>query len=161
MFGAEDSIKKWFKRNGYKYLTADLYDKSADVTVDIQKTPFPAESWSLIICNHVLQHVDNFSAALSELKRVLTKDGLLELTVAKNNSLETTYEDSNIEKDRRMEEYGQSDYLRIFGRDFKEILENTGFCVELIDGDMLPSNIKAVTGPGSLDDNKVYLCRKR
>jgi predicted SAM-dependent methyltransferase len=160
MFGAEHSTKEWFKKNQFCYTTADLFDKSADIKVDIHKTPFSDESWHLIICNHVLQHVDNFSTALLELKRILKKEGLLVLTVATDNSRKTTYEDGNIEKDRRMEEYGQADYLRIFGRDFKEILENTGLGVEIVYGGILPSNIRAVVGPANHDDNRVYLCRK-
>jgi ubiquinone/menaquinone biosynthesis C-methylase UbiE len=161
MFGAEHSIKEWFRRNQFRYTTADLFDQTVDIKVDIQKTPFSDESWSLIICNHVLQHVHNFTLALYELYRILKKDGLLILTVATDNNLETTYEDSNIvEQKHRMEEYGQADYLRIFGRDFKIILEKIGFLAEIID-ENIPSNIRAVTGPANHDDKKVYLCRKR
>jgi ubiquinone/menaquinone biosynthesis C-methylase UbiE len=161
MFGAEYSIKEWFRRNQFCYTTADLFDKSADIKVDIHKTPFSDNTWSLIICNHVLQHVQNFTIALFELNRILKKDGLLILTVATNNNLETTYEDSNIiKKNQCMEEYGQADYLRIFGGNFKNILENAGFLVEIIDGGTFSSNIRAVIGPANHDDNRVYLCRK-
>jgi hypothetical protein len=75
MFGAEYSIKEWFKTHGFSYTTADLFDKSADIEVDIHKTPFSDESWHLIICNHVLQHVNDFMLALFELKRILKKWG--------------------------------------------------------------------------------------
>jgi ubiquinone/menaquinone biosynthesis C-methylase UbiE len=160
MFGAEYSIKEWFKKNGFSYTTADLFDQSADIIVDIHKTQFSDESWHLIVCNHVLQHVNDFTLALFELKRILNKRGMLCLSVAADNNLETTYENNEIEKGKRMEEYGQADYLRIFGRNFKKILENTGFGVEIIDGSAMPANIRAVIGPANHDDNKVYLCRK-
>jgi ubiquinone/menaquinone biosynthesis C-methylase UbiE len=161
MFGAEQSIKEWFKKRHFFYTTADLFDPSADMKVDIHKTNFLDESWSLIICNHVLQHVRDYTMALSELKRILKKDGVLVLSVATDNNLETTCQNDNItEEKKRMEKYGQADYLRIFGRDFKYLLENIGFMVEVIDGNVLPVNIRAVTGPASHDDNKIYLCRK-
>ncbi|MDR1375047.1 MAG: class I SAM-dependent methyltransferase [Treponema sp.] len=159
MFGAEPCIMSWFKMHGFKYTTADLYNR-ADIKVDIQKTPFPDECWSLIICNHVLQHVGNYYLALQELKRILKKQGILELTVAKNTSLETVFEDKEFTEEQRMEKLGQKDYLRIFGNNFKEILIEIGFFVEIIDGNNLPQNIRGVIGPGCLDENKIYICRK-
>jgi predicted SAM-dependent methyltransferase len=92
MFGAEYSIEKWFERNGCAYTTADLFNRTADVKVDIQNTPFPDERWKLIICNHVLEHVLDYKKALMEMKRILRKDGILELTVPTDRSFETVYE---------------------------------------------------------------------
>jgi hypothetical protein len=50
--------------------------------------------------------------------------------------------------------------VRIFGNDFKQILIDAGFFVEVIDGDELPEKIVGVIGPANYDDNKVYICRK-
>jgi predicted SAM-dependent methyltransferase len=161
MFSAERSIKKWFTRNGYRYTTADLIGRTPDINVDIQKTPFPDESWTLIICNHVLEHVTDYRLALKELKRILRTDGILELTVPTDRNLKTTYEDAAaITAKQRIDMFGQSDHLRIFGNDLQQILVDVGFSVEVIDGNNLPSSIRPTIGPANYDDNRVYFCKK-
>jgi len=161
MIGAEFSIINWFDRNNRHYTTADLFDKTADVKVDVQNMPFPGESWELIICNHVLEHVPDYMIALKELKRVLNKNGILELTVPTDRNLETVYEDKNIVgKVELIKAFGQYDHVRIFGNDFGNILTSLDFSVEIIDGNNLPDEIVGVIGPVNYDDNRVYICKK-
>jgi predicted SAM-dependent methyltransferase len=161
MFGAEFSIEKWFRKHGYRYHTADLFDRTAEMKVDIQNTRFPDESWSLIICNHVLEHVPDYNAALKELQRILKKGGILELTVPTDKNLNTVYEDTGIiTGEQRIERFGQIDHLRIFGNDFSEKLENAGFTVEVLNGAQLPASLRTMTGPADYDDNRIYLCGK-
>ena len=162
IFGAEFSIKKWFDMNGFHYQTADLFDRSADFKVDIQNIPFPDESWKLILCNHILEHVPDFILALKELKRVLSKDGFLVITVPIDRNFATVYEDAGIVSAKdRIKHFGQADHLRIFGNDFDKILNDCGFLVEVVNGDMLPTQIGGVIGPVNYDDNRVYICRRR
>jgi predicted SAM-dependent methyltransferase len=160
MFGAEYSIKKWFDRNGYHYTTADLFDRSADIKADIQNTPFADETWDLIICNHVLEHVPNYKNALIELRRILKINGKLELTVPTDRSFEKVYEDLTItSKEERIKAFGQYDHVRIFGNNFEQILLELGFSVEVIDGNELPAKIVGEIGPANYDDNRVYICK--
>jgi predicted SAM-dependent methyltransferase len=160
MFGAERSIKKWFDRNGCRYTTVDLFDRTADVKVDIQNMQFPDKTWGLIICNHVLEHVPDYKIALRELKRVLKDDGILELTVPTDKNLETVYEDSSIVKKKdKIKHFGQSDHVRMFGNDFEKILIESGFSVEIVNGDNLPDETAGIVGPADYDDNRVYICR--
>ena len=65
-FAPEYSMTLWLRRNRVSYKTADLY-KEADLKLDIQATGLPDESYDMIICNHVLEHVDDFRAALKEI----------------------------------------------------------------------------------------------
>jgi len=164
VFGAELSIINWFDRNNCHYTTADLFDRTADVKVDIQNIPFPDESQELIICNHVLEHVPDYKLALKELRRILRKDGFLELTVPTDRNLETVYEDPGItRKEDRVKHFGQYDHLRAFGNDFGKIVTEAGFSVEVIDGGSgkIPNEIVGVIGPANYDDNRVYICRKK
>jgi len=161
MFGPEFSIRKWLNRNGFRYQTADLFDRTADLKIDIQNIPFPDESYKLIICNHVLEHVQDYKVALRELKRVLHRDGFLEITVPTDRRLETVYEDPSVKEDDRANHFGQHDHLRLFGNDFENILKEFGFLVEVVDGSTLPAEISGVIGPFIYDDNRVYICRNK
>ena len=162
IFGAEPSIINWFDMNDCHYTTADLFNRAADVKIDIQNILFPDESWKLIICNHVLEHVPDYKTALKELRRILKKDGFLELTVPIDRNLETVYEDPNItRKEDRIKHFGQYDHVRIFGNDFEKIVTEAGFSVETINGDKLPNEIVGIIGPANYDDNRIYICRRK
>ena len=75
-FAAEYSMMLWMKRNEIAFTTADLYNP-ADLKLDIQNTGLADASYDVIICNHVLEHVDDFRKALAELYRILAPGGLL------------------------------------------------------------------------------------
>jgi len=161
MFAAEDCIKLWFNRHDFHFTTADLLSKDANIIIDIQDIPFSNAVWSFITCNHVLEHVTDYRKALSELHRVLRDDGILEIIVPADKNQSTTIEDKSIilEKDRK-EKYGQEDHLRLFGNDFLNILRESGFAVEVIEGNKMPEKIRPVIGPSIFDDNRMYICRK-
>ena len=55
------------------YVTADLESPLADIKTDIQNMPFENNCFDVIICNHVLEHVENDFKAMSELYRILKK----------------------------------------------------------------------------------------
>jgi ubiquinone/menaquinone biosynthesis C-methylase UbiE len=110
----------------------------------------------------VLEHVPDYKKALMELKRILRKDGILELTVSTDRNFTTVYEDAGkTSRDERIKYFGQHDHVRIFGNDFGDKLNDLGFSVEIIDGDTLPSEVGGVIGPANYDDNRVYICRKK
>ena len=52
-----------------------LYSKLNLQTASAEKIPFPANTFDLVICTEVLEHVDNPSLVLKEIKRVLVKNG--------------------------------------------------------------------------------------
>jgi ubiquinone/menaquinone biosynthesis C-methylase UbiE len=163
MFGAEKSLKKYFDRNNNRYTTADLFDQTANLKIDIQEIQLPDEQWDLIICNHVLEHVPDYKKALMELNRILKKGGILEITVPTDRDFETVYEAHGVNvtsTEERIRTFGQYDHLRIFGNNFEKILTDSGFSVEIIDGKNLPVEIVGVIGPANYDDNRVYICKK-
>ena len=41
--------------------------------IDLQQIPFPHETFGLVICNHMLERVDDPAAALREMHRVLNR----------------------------------------------------------------------------------------
>lgn len=160
-FAQEKCLKYWFKRNGiFGFKTADLNEK-ADLKVDIQATGLQDNSFSLIICNHVLEHVIDFRKALFELYRICAPGGQVILSFPMLKTLEKTYEDASISTpEERVRSFGQNDHLRIFGNDSKRLIEETGFTVEEIDGNEFPQQILPIVGPADYDINVLFCCKK-
>lgn len=101
------------------------------VKVDITDIPFDNESFDVILCSHVLEHIPDDLEAMNELKRVMHKDGwgIFQVPLSYNRS--KTYEDFSITSDREREKaFGQYDHVRIYGRDYIERLESVGLKVK-------------------------------
>lgn len=106
---------------GYKY---DNGVKEIDVT----SLPYPDDSFDLVICNHVLEHVHDDARAIGEVYRVLRSNGMAILQVPLAESLEKTRYDPNVENDaERRKLYGQYDHVRLYGLDYQARLEAAGF----------------------------------
>jgi SAM-dependent methyltransferase len=162
VFGAEHSITRWLKKYRFKTKTADLKNKTAHEMIDIQNIPYPDDRWGLIICNHILEHVPDYKLALHELRRVLHPDGVLALSVPTDRKSDSTIEDTSVNTPAdRKKHYGQPDHYRLFGCDFRDILDSHGFDVSVVSGDDLPQKIVAVIGPSDIADNRIYICRIR
>ena len=114
------------------YTTADLYSPLADIKMDIHKMPFENNSFDFILCNHVLEHVENDIIALKEIKRVMKKGGLGIVQVPFYNPIpKKTFEDKSIKTDSAREiHFGQSDHVRKYGKDNTKRLESVGFNVK-------------------------------
>lgn len=112
------------------YLPVDLNDKMPYVQekMDIQKINYPNNTFDLIYCSHVLEHVPDDTKALKELYRVLKPNGKAIILVPIDHSLKETYEDPTINTpDLRLKHYCQSDHLRRYGLDFEDKLKKVGF----------------------------------
>ena len=126
-------LEKFKKLKNISYDTIDLNSPLANIKADICDLPLDDESYDFILCNHVLEHIEDDRSAMSEIYRVLKKDGIGILQVPIDNNLEKTYEDSTIvSKKDRTKHFGQYDHVRVYGRDFKDRLKNIGFIVNFI-----------------------------
>ena len=123
--------KKFIKLNNLDYVTFDMNSPIAKIKGDICNLPFSENQFDFILCNHVLEHVNDDIAAMLELFRVLKKNGVAILQVPIDLTKNKTYEDSTItDKKERMKAFGQYDHVRIYGKDYFERLEKSGFQVE-------------------------------
>ncbi len=120
--------KRFKKMENLEYITADLESPIADVKMDIQKMPFDDASFDVVICNHVLEHVDDDHQAMREVYRVLKKGGWAILQVPIDYNREHTYEDPNITSpEEREKHFGQYDHRRVHGKDYGKRLAEAGF----------------------------------
>ena len=128
-------IKRFKALKKLDYTTADLLSPIADVKMDIRQMPFADNSFDVLMCNHVLEHIDDELKATKEIYRVLKPGGWAILQVPLDSKLEETDEDLTITDHKiREKRFGQYDHVRMYGRDYAKRLEKSGLKV-------MPSNL--------------------
>lgn len=134
-FAPEQAFYKRFRKLTHlTYTTTDLNSPLADVKADICNLPFADNSFDVILCNHVLEHIPNDTMALKELYRVLKPGGWGVFQIPQDLNRENTFEDDSItDKLERAKIFGQYDHVRIYGRDYFDKLRAVGFKVSEID----------------------------
>lgn len=125
--------ERFKKMNNLEYITCDLDSPIAQVKADIQNLPFEDNFFDVILCNHVLEHVESDEKALTELFRVMKPNGWGIFQVPIRYSLEKTFEDPTItDRKERIEKFGQYDHVRVYGMDYYNRLAKAGFEVEKV-----------------------------
>ena len=120
-----------FKKLNHEYITADLDSPIADVKADIVNLPFNDNSFDVIFCNHVLEHIQDDTKAMKELFRVMKKGGMGVFQVPQDLNRDVTFEDNSItDPKERAKIFGQYDHVRVYGRDYFDKLRSVGFKVE-------------------------------
>lgn len=131
-FAPEQAFYKRFKKmKKLDYVTTDLESPLADIKADICNLPFDSNSYDIIFCNHVLEHIPNDTKAMQELYRVLKPGGMGIFQIPQDMNRATTFEDNTItNKKERAEIFGQYDHVRVYGRDYFDKLRSIGFKVD-------------------------------
>ena len=129
----EVSLMRHFKRlyrGTDNYITADLESPLADMHFDVQSIPMEDASVDVVICNHLLEHVEDDRKALSELYRVMRPGGWGIMLVPEDRGRAATFEDDSItDAEQRTRLFGQYDHRRVYGRDYDDRLRAAGFDV--------------------------------
>ncbi len=126
--------KKFKSFSHWDYTTTDLHSPLADVKADICALPFEDNSYDLILCNHVLEHIPNDLKAMKELYRVLKPRGTAILQVPLEEDRENTFEDDSItDQQERTRIFGQYDHVRVYGQDYYNRLQKAGFKATPVD----------------------------
>jgi SAM-dependent methyltransferase len=155
-FAAEDCFKKHFKKlHGKNYITADLYNPAAMIKMDIMNIQYPDETFDIIICSHVLEHISDDIKAMNEIRRVLKNTGWAILLVPTAN-IDKTYEDSSVtSKSGKQKAFGGEDHVRMYGKDYIERLESVGFKVKKYENNNI-ANDEEIKNMCLKDDNEIY-----
>jgi SAM-dependent methyltransferase len=121
-------IPRFEKLHGEGYITADIESPLAKVKMDIHSIPFNENTFDVVLCNHVLEHVRDDIHAMSEIRRVLKPGGFAILQVPFFNPIgEQTFEDDSITDPRERERvFGQNDHVRKYGNDYPQRIAASG-----------------------------------
>lgn len=127
-----------------------LSDKNVDVYSDITRLSFRDNMFDLVICSHVLEHVQDDKKAIAELSRVLKKDGNALVMVPQSDVLNKTHEDMGITTVKnRSQAFGAPNHVRQYGKDFYQRLSDNGLSVSMI------------TAPDWLNQTEIERCGLR
>src|SRR5262245_44397392 len=114
---------------GKGYVTADLADARTMIRMDITSIPFPDESFDVIYCSHVLEHVPDDRRAMREFCRVLKSSGWAILLVP-ISAPQTVEDPSVVDRAERLRLFGSEYHVRRYGPDYIDRLRQSGFEVK-------------------------------
>lgn len=130
----QEFYKRFKKQTNLDYTTTDLLSPLADVKADICNLPFQDNTYDIILCNHVLEHIPDDTKAMQELYRVMKPGGMGIFQIPQDLKRAVTFSDDSItDQKERAKIFGQYDHVRVYGRDYFEKLKSIGFRVEEVD----------------------------
>lgn len=129
-FAPQGRVERLLRARPVAYTTVDLNRSDVDVQANILSLPFDDASFDLVICSHVLEHIDDDATAMSELRRVTRKDGATLIQVPLRLDRPTDEDPEVTDPQARKERFGELDHVRWYGLDIEGRLEAAGFAVE-------------------------------
>ena len=159
-FSPHRSLNNFFKSKFKNYISSDFENQFyAQKCYNITQINEADQSFDLIICFHVLEHILEDKKALNELNRVLKNDGHLLIQVPLKKG-KTYQNNSIISKEGRLKAFGQEDHVRIYGEDsLPLILIKSGFTSKPIDIVKQYNSIEKKLY-GFSKNEVIYVCRK-
>ena len=141
-----------------RYLAADRYRPDAAHQMDITRLPLPDDSVDLVICSHVLEHVDADRAAMREFARVLRPCGVAVIMVPLDLDRDTVEDETATTAARRLAAFGHPYHVRICGRDYGDRIAGAGFSVRRVDSAALSAHRRRYH---RINKTSLFECRPR
>lgn len=119
--GPSKAVTDWFRRQGLtNIVTIDLRSGVAMLRMDIIRLAFKDDTFDVIVCSHVLEHVPSDLVAMREMLRVMKARGMCVIQIPMQPGLPKTVEYG----EPKPEEH---DHVRAYGQDFASRLNSVGF----------------------------------
>lgn len=165
-FAPEPFLRKKFASTwGSNYVTTDLYESDVDIQMDITNNYFRDDLFDLVICSHVLEHIADDAAAMSELARVLKPGGnlLVQVPVYQLSGGETFEDPHAVTPEDQLRLFDQVDHVRKYGADIEQRLSRAGFdVVRVSPASQDDSAIRyGLESEGHIDGESIFHCTRR
>jgi SAM-dependent methyltransferase len=159
-FAPEWALRRRFSGMAHlRYVTADLSDPDVDLHLDLTALALPDACFEAVVCSHVLEHVSDDRAAMSELRRITAPGGWCVVMVPLDLDRPHTYEDPAITTpEDRERAYRQHDHLRLYASDIGDRLQQAGFAIERVEP-AASFGADVVARCRLLEDDYIWLCR--
>ena len=140
------------------YVSSDIErHKRASRVLDIQQLDVADESFDYLICNHVLEHVERDAEAMRECFRVMRPGGTALFSVPLDDSRAETWNPPPGTPQDEIERICGRLHVRLYGRDFPDLLRAAGFEVHEIAIRPEEDGRHRLRSPGV---DKVFVARK-
>lgn len=123
----EAGISERLREMPIDYVSTDLESPRAMRHDDLTALPDADDSFDVVICNHVLEHIPDDLAAMREVHRVLRPGGFAVLQHPIFRRSHTLEDPAIATPEERLRVYGQEDHVRRYGWDFVDRLAAAGF----------------------------------
>lgn len=156
------AMNNWLKEKDYvTYETTDLFMPDVTFQSDIQNmTMVEDETYDIILCSHILEHVENDRKAMRELKRILKEAGVCIFLVPLVIGLTKTDEEFGLSESENWKRFGQDDYARLYAKeDFLDRLTDEGYLVHILGADYFGEDIWSEAGLS--DIHYLYVATKK
>lgn len=127
------AVRQNLLKNKFNYRCCDLFMADVDDRCDITKmTCYPDNSFDMVICSHVLEHIHEDTKAISEIARILKPNGEALILVPIPIGLEANlYDPSTEDIETRVRMYGQDDHVRMYSKSgLTDLISNSGLSIK-------------------------------
>ncbi len=143
----------------YVSVAVDAGTPHLSVVGDVRALPFAEQSFDVVLCQHVLEHVDDDRRSLAEIRRVTKNGGWVVISVPIRLD-QATHEDPSVTAPQERERlFGEAGHVRMYGYDLVDRLREAGFESSLQNAEDIPS--EECDRKGLRKDEHLFICRPR
>jgi SAM-dependent methyltransferase len=139
------NLSAWIKKNAsIKYRSVDLSMPGVDDIADITNLNiYDTGIFDIVLCSHVLEHIENDNKAISEIFRVLKPEGIAIVMAPILLTLKEDLENPDWKTEsERWKHYGQNDHVRLYSKPgFVKKLVQAGFRVNQFGADYFGTEV--------------------
>lgn len=152
----ESALRQWLEAEspklGVRYVTLDPFSSQVDLREDLTQLNLGDETFDVVICHRVLEHILDDAAALREIHRVLKPSGILNFSVPQSVNLDSTNE-------WIIPDSSHDHHVRQYGNDLDQRLRKAGFAEIKVDRFLLDRTRDQHLAEGTYP-LRLYLCVK-